>query len=241
MLPHHCCRRLDGIYEAIKENALLLSSSLVVSATTGRRCGHGLAHQRHQWRNQGVVPFLKSGERHRRRGEPGWQAQGRGLHLSNRGISTSKSSTRAAQETPATTAAARHDMNTANWIPTLFMKRVFTDSDLDAVLAGDTRRTCDLFGKAFEAKLHRIQAQGRAVQLKPCGAPGSPRCWRICSPCCSRRASVDHLQRIRATSAPAAARWRGASSNLCTTLNTSETEIAVRNLLLGQPCQSRWR
>jgi ribonucleoside-diphosphate reductase alpha chain len=64
---------LDGIYEAIKENALLAkyAGGLGNDWTPVR---HGRSYQRHQWRKPRRCAFLESRERHGGCGKPGWQA-----------------------------------------------------------------------------------------------------------------------------------------------------------------------
>ncbi len=126
-----------------------------------------------------------------------------------------------------------HDMNTANWIPDLFMKRVMEDGYWTLFSPADTADLHDLYGRAFveryvfyeqEAKEGRISNFKRvnAVVLwrKMLGMlyeTGHP--WITFKDPCNVRSPQNHVGVIH-------------SSNLCTeiTLNTSAEEIAVCNL-----------
>jgi len=97
---------LDGIYEAIKENALLskFAGGLGNDWTPVRALGAYIKGTNGKIAGRGAVP--EGGQRHGRGGEPGRQAQGRGLRRTSRpGTWTSRSSSSCAR-TPATTAAA---------------------------------------------------------------------------------------------------------------------------------------
>jgi ribonucleoside-diphosphate reductase alpha chain len=72
---------LDGIYESIKENALLSKFAGGLGNDWTRVRALGSAHQGHQRRVAGCGALPQGGQRHRRGCEPGRQAQGRGLHL----------------------------------------------------------------------------------------------------------------------------------------------------------------
>ena len=71
---------LDGIYEAIKENALLAKYA-GDWAMIGRACGQWVAYQGHQRQIPRRSTLSQGGIRHRRSGKPGRQTQGRGLRL----------------------------------------------------------------------------------------------------------------------------------------------------------------
>jgi ribonucleoside-diphosphate reductase alpha chain len=126
-----------------------------------------------------------------------------------------------------------HDMNTANWIPDLFMKRV-----MEAANGRCSRRPTapdlhDLFGRAFETSLPRYEAKRRraaksAVQEDAGGAAVA----QDAVDAVRNRSSVDHLQGSVQPAFAAAACRRRAQLNLCTeiTLNTVRQEIAVCNL-----------
>ena len=125
-----------------------------------------------------------------------------------------------------------HDMNTANWIPDLFMKRVFEKKDWTLFSPDEVRDLHDLYGEAFEkayvayeekAKEGKFAAE-RFLRLL-CGE----KCWA----CCLKQAILGLLLKIPAIFA-LHNNMLGVihSSNLCTeiTLNTSADEIAVCNL-----------
>ncbi|MGD2009361.1 MAG: ribonucleoside-diphosphate reductase subunit alpha, partial [Cellvibrionales bacterium] len=126
-----------------------------------------------------------------------------------------------------------HDMNTANWIPDLFMKRVFEDGDWTLFSPNEVPDLHDLYGKAFEdryteyeglaaagnIRVHKtIKAQ--ALWRKMLGMifeTGHP--WMTFKDPCNLRSPQQHVGVVH-------------SSNLCTeiTLNTCADEIAVCNL-----------
>jgi len=125
-----------------------------------------------------------------------------------------------------------HDMNTANWIPDLFMKRMESREMWTLFRANETPDLHDLYGKAFEAryveyeeKARRGEIFGREIpaldlwksMLKMLFETGHP--WITFKDPCNVRSPQDHAGVIH-------------SSNLCTeiTLNTSVEETAVCNL-----------
>ncbi|MGB8467905.1 MAG: ribonucleoside-diphosphate reductase subunit alpha [Candidatus Babeliales bacterium] len=126
-----------------------------------------------------------------------------------------------------------HDMNTANWIPDLFMKRIKDDADWTLFSPHDTPDLHDLYGKAFEKRYceyEQLARDGKIEQFRTVPAKklwrkmlsrlfetGHP--WITFKDPCNIRSPQDHVGVVH-------------SSNLCTeiTLNTSETETAVCNL-----------
>ncbi len=126
-----------------------------------------------------------------------------------------------------------HDMNTANWIPDLFMKRVFEDGDWTLFSPNNVPELHDLHGRAFEAayvEYERLAALGKIEVYKTVKAKdlwrkmlsmlfetGHP--WITFKDACNVRSPQQHVGTIH-------------SSNLCTgiTLNTSKDEVAVCNL-----------
>jgi ribonucleoside-diphosphate reductase alpha chain len=126
-----------------------------------------------------------------------------------------------------------HDMNTANWIPDLFMKRVFDDQQWLLFSPNDVPDLHDLYGTAFEARYEeyeRLAANGEMRLFKKVRAQdlwrkmlgmlfetGHP--WVTFKDPCNIRSPQQHVGVVH-------------SSNLCTeiTLNTSAEEIAVCNL-----------
>ena len=59
-----------------------------------------------------------------------------------------------------------HDMNTANWIPDLFMKRVFDDGSWTLFSPSDVPDLHDLYGKAFEERYEYYEALASYGKLK---------------------------------------------------------------------------
>ncbi len=125
-----------------------------------------------------------------------------------------------------------HDMNTANWIPDLFMKRMESREDWSLFRANETPDLHELYGKAFEKRYLQYEAdadEGKIFSrqipaidlwksmLKMIFETGHP--WITFKDPCNVRSPQDHVGVIH-------------SSNLCTeiTLNTSEDETAVCNL-----------
>ena len=125
-----------------------------------------------------------------------------------------------------------HDMNTANWIPDLFMKRMESRQDWTLLRTNECSDLHDLYGKAFEQRYleyEEMAAEGKiwsrrlpAIELwkkmlKMLFETGHP--WITFKDPCNLRSPQDHVGVIH-------------SSNLCTeiTLNTSEDETAVCNL-----------
>lgn len=127
-----------------------------------------------------------------------------------------------------------HDMNTANWVPDLFMKRVFEDKEWTLFSPNDVPDLHDLYGKAFEDRYEayeqmarsgeiRLHKKIRALDLwrKMLGMlfeTGHP--WITFKDSCNLRSPQQHVGVVH-------------SSNLCTeiTLNTkANEEIAVCNL-----------
>lgn len=126
-----------------------------------------------------------------------------------------------------------HDMNTANWIPDLFMKRVLEDKDWTLFSPDETPDLHHIYGKAFGTRYEvyeKMAAEGKIKLSKKVSATklwrkmlsrlfetGHP--WITFKDPCNIRSPQDHVGVIH-------------SSNLCTeiTLNTSEGETAVCNL-----------
>ena len=126
-----------------------------------------------------------------------------------------------------------HDMNTANWIPDLFMKRVFNKQDWTLFSPNDVPDLHDLYGRAFEERYEQYEEMARNGQLKLFKTVKAENLWRkmlgmlfetghpwmTFKDPCNLRSPQQHVGVVH-------------SSNLCTeiTLNTSADEIAVCNL-----------
>ena len=126
-----------------------------------------------------------------------------------------------------------HDMNTANWIPDLFMKRVFDGGDWTLFSPNDVPDLHDLYGKAFEERYTQYEEMTRTGQFKLFKTLKAENLWRkmlgmlfetghpwmTFKDPCNLRSPQQHVGVVH-------------SSNLCTeiTLNTNKDEIAVCNL-----------
>ncbi len=125
-----------------------------------------------------------------------------------------------------------HDMNTANWVPDLFMKRVFEDGDWTLFSPDEVPELHDTFGEEFELLYTQYEEKARQGEIRSKTIPavnlwrkmlgmlfetGHP--WVTFKDACNLRSPQQHAGVIH-------------SSNLCTeiTLNTSADEIAVCNL-----------
>ena len=126
-----------------------------------------------------------------------------------------------------------HDMNTANWIPDLFMKRVELGGSWTLFSPSDVPDLHDLYGKAFEKRYEEYEKMTQTGQMSHFKTVEAKDLWRkmltmlfetghpwinFKDPC-NIRSPQDHTGVIH-------------SSNLCTeiTLNTSAEETAVCNL-----------
>ncbi|MEL7061715.1 MAG: ribonucleoside-diphosphate reductase subunit alpha [Acidobacteriota bacterium] len=126
-----------------------------------------------------------------------------------------------------------HDMNTANWIPDLFMKRVATDGEWTLFSPDETPDLHHLYGRAFEHRYEHYEQEAREGRIELSKTLKARALWRkmltmlfetghpwiTFKDACNVRSPQDHAGVIH-------------SSNLCTeiTLNTSAEETAVCNL-----------
>ncbi|MDE0026075.1 MAG: ribonucleoside-diphosphate reductase subunit alpha [Spirochaetaceae bacterium] len=126
-----------------------------------------------------------------------------------------------------------HDMNTANWIPDLFMKRVLADREWTLFSPDETPDLHSLYGRRFEQRYLHYEELARAGKLRRHRTLPAVKLWRkmlsmlfetghpwiTFKDPCNIRSPQDHAGVVN-------------SSNLCTeiTLNTSATETAVCNL-----------
>jgi len=223
---------LDGIYEAIKENALLAkyAGGLGNDWTPVRALGSHIKGT--NGKSQGVVPFLKVVNDTAVAVNQGGKRKGAVCSY----LETWHLDIEEFLELRKNTGDDRrrtHDMNTANWIPDLFMKRVMENGDWTLFSPSDVPDLHDKFGRAFEAAYMGYEdkaAQGRLKLFKTIPAlqlwrkmvsmlfeTGHP--WITFKDPCNLRSPQQHVGVVH-------------SSNLCTeiTLNTNDREIAVCNL-----------
>ena len=223
---------LEGIYEAIKENALLAkyAGGLGNDWTPVRALGSHIKGT--NGKSQGVVPFLKVVNDTAVAVNQGGKRKGAVCSY----LETWHLDIEEFLELRKNTGDDRrrtHDMNTANWIPDLFMKRVAENGEWTLFSPADCPDLHDKFGRAFEEAYLRYEekvARGELRLFKKLPAlqlwrkmlsmlfeTGHP--WITFKDPCNLRSPQQHVGVVH-------------SSNLCTeiTLNTNEHEIAVCNL-----------
>ncbi|OGT45489.1 MAG: ribonucleoside-diphosphate reductase subunit alpha [Gammaproteobacteria bacterium RIFCSPHIGHO2_12_FULL_38_11] len=223
---------LDGIYGALKDNALLskFAGGLGNDWTPVRAMGAYIKGT--NGKSSGVVPFLNVANATAVAVNQGGKRKGAVCAY----LETWHMDIEEFLELRKNTGDERrrtHDMNTANWIPDLFMKRVFNKEDWTLFSPHEAKELHDLFGEAFEKKYSEYEAKAKRneVRSKTVSAltlwrkmltmlfeTGHP--WFTFKDPCNIRSPQQHTGVIH-------------SSNLCTeiTLNTkANEEIAVCNL-----------
>jgi len=223
---------LDGIYEALKENALLskFAGGLGNDWTNVRALGSHIKGT--NGKSQGVVPFLKVVNDTAVAVNQGGKRKGavcaylETWHLDIEEFLELRKNTGDDRR-------RTHDMNTSNWIPDLFMKRVMENGNWTLFSPSNTPDLHDKFGKAFEEAYVAYEKQAESGVLKPSRTIPAQQLWRkmlgmlfetghpwiTFKDPCNIRSPQQHVGVVH-------------SSNLCTeiTLNTNDDEIAVCNL-----------
>ena len=223
---------LDGIFGAMKDNALLSkwAGGLGNDWSPVRALGSYIKGT--NGKSQGVVPFLKVANDTAVAVNQGGKRKGamcaylETWHLDIEEFLDLRKNTGDDRR-------RTHDMNTANWVPDLFMKRVEQDKNWTLFSPGEAPDLHDLTGLEFEKRYEEYEAlaaEGKMDQHKIVPAKdlwrkmltmlfetGHP--WITFKDSCNLRSPQQHIGVIH-------------SSNLCTeiTLNTSNDEIAVCNL-----------
>ena len=223
---------LDGIYESIKENALLskFAGGLGNDWTRVRALGSHIKGTNGE--SQGVVPFLKVVNDTAVAVNQGGKRKGavctylESWHLDIEEFLELRKNTGDDRR-------RTHDMNTANWIPDLFMRRVMEGGDWTLFSPSTCPDLHDLIGLKFEEAYSAYEAKADRGEIKLFKRVPAKDLWRrmlsmlfetghpwiTFKDACNVRSPQQHVGVVH-------------SSNLCTeiTLNTSETEIAVCNL-----------
>ena len=224
---------LDGIFSAMKDNALLSkwAGGLGNDWTPVRAMNSYIKGT--NGKSQGVVPFLKVANDTAVAVNQGGKRKGamcgylETWHLDIEEFLELRKNT--GDERRRT-----HDMNTANWVPDLFMKRVEKDENWTLFSPGETPDLHDLIGKAFEEKYVEYEKKAESGEINQSKSLPAKELWRkmltmlfetghpwiTFKDACNLRSPQQHTGVIH-------------SSNLCTeiTLNTSaDKEIAVCNL-----------
>jgi len=223
---------LDGIYSSIKDNALLSKFAGGLGNDWTRVRGMGAHIKGTNGKSQGVVPFLKVANDTAVAVNQGGKRKGavcaylETWHVDIEEFLDLRKNTGDDRR-------RTHDMNTASWIPDLFMKRVAEDGPWTLFSPDETGDLHDLTGAAFEAAYIRYEekaARGEMNVAKTLKAndlwrkmlgmlfeTGHP--WVTFKDPCNIRYTNQHIGVVH-------------SSNLCTeiTLHTNDNEIAVCNL-----------
>ena len=223
---------LGGIYESIKENALLskFAGGLGNDWTRVRALGAHIKGTNGE--SQGVVPFLKVVNDTAVAVNQGGKRKGavctylETWHLDIEEFLELRKNTGDDRR-------RTHDMNTANWIPDLFMRRVMEKGNWTLFSPSSVPDLHDLFGTAFETAYVAYEEQAARGEITPTRTIAASDLWRkmltmlfetghpwiTFKDACNVRSPQQHAGVVH-------------SSNLCTeiTLNTSDTETAVCNL-----------
>ena len=223
---------LDGIYESIKENALLskFAGGLGNDWTRVRALGSHIKGTNGE--SQGVVPFLKVVNDTAVAVNQGGKRKGavctylESWHLDIEEFLELRKNTGDDRR-------RTHDMNTANWIPDLFMRRVMEKGEWTLFSPSNVPDLHDKFGIDFEQAYVAYEEKAKRGEIKPSRTVQAADMWRkmltmlfetghpwiTFKDACNVRSPQQHAGVVH-------------SSNLCTeiTLNTSDTETAVCNL-----------
>jgi ribonucleoside-diphosphate reductase alpha chain len=223
---------LDGIYESIKENALLskFAGGLGNDWTRVRALGSHIKGTNGE--SQGVVPFLKVVNDTAVAVNQGGKRKGavctylETWHLDIEEFLELRKNTGDDRR-------RTHDMNTANWIPDLFMRRVMENGHWTLFSPNSAPDLHDLFGQDFERAYTAYEEKAVRGEITPTRTVQATDLWRkmltmlfetghpwiTFKDACNVRSPQQHAGVVH-------------SSNLCTeiTLNTSDVETAVCNL-----------
>jgi ribonucleoside-diphosphate reductase alpha chain len=223
---------LDGIYEALKENALLSKYAGGLGNDWSRVRALGSYIKGTNGKSQGVVPFLKVVNDTAVAVNQGGKRKGavcsylESWHLDIEEFLELRKNTGDDRR-------RTHDMNTANWIPDLFMRRVIESGQWTLFSPSTCPDLHDRFGRDFETAYTAYEAKADRGEIKLFKRVPAKDLWRrmlsmlfetghpwiTFKDACNVRSPQNHVGVVH-------------SSNLCTeiTLNTSDTEIAVCNL-----------
>ena len=223
---------LDGIFKAVKDNALLAKYSGGLGNDWSRVRGLGAHIKGTNGQSQGVVPFLKVANDTAIAVNQGGKRKGavcaylETWHIDIEEFLDLRKNTGDDRR-------RTHDMNTANWVPDLFMQRVAEDGQWTLFSPDETPDLHDLYGKAFAERYAYYEQKAERMEMKVARRLRAVDLWRrlltmlfetgppwvTFKDPCNIRSPQQHCGVIH-------------SSNLCTeiTLNTSDSEVAVCNL-----------
>ncbi|MCG7393837.1 ribonucleoside-diphosphate reductase subunit alpha [Microvirga sp. ACRRW] len=223
---------LDGIFKSVKDNALLAKYSGGLGNDWTPVRGLGAHIKGTNGESQGVVPFLKVANDTAIAVNQGGKRKGavcaylETWHIDIEEFLDLRKNTGDDRR-------RTHDMNTANWVPDLFMQRVAEDGTWTLFSPDETPDLHDLYGPAFKAAYEAYEAKATAGGIKVFKQVRAVDLWRrmltmlfetghpwiTFKDPCNIRSPQGHVGVVH-------------SSNLCTeiTLNTSRDEVAVCNL-----------
>jgi ribonucleoside-diphosphate reductase alpha chain len=223
---------LHGIYGALQDNAMLSKWAGGLGNDWTPVRGMGAHIKGTNGKSQGVVPFLKVVNDTAVAVNQGGKRKGavcaylETWHLDIEEFVELRKNTGDDRR-------RTHDMNTANWVPDLFMERVFERKKWTLFTPNETPELHDLSGGAFREKYEEYEKLAQEGKLKAYKEVEAEELWRkilsmlfetghpwiTFKDACNLRSPQQHTGVIH-------------SSNLCTeiTLNTSNDEIAVCNL-----------
>ncbi len=223
---------LDGIFSAIKDDAMLSKYAGGLGNDWTRVRAMGSHIKGTNGKSQGVVPFLKVANDTAVAVNQGGKRKGamcaylETWHLDIEEFLELRKNTGDDRR-------RTHDMNTANWVPDLFMKRVAEEADWTLFSPEETPDLHDLYGLEFEKAYCQYEEKAERGEIKNFKKLPALTLWRkmlsmlfetghpwiTFKDPCNLRSPQQHVGVVH-------------SSNLCTeiTLNTSDSEIAVCNL-----------
>ena len=223
---------LEGIFKAIKDNALLAKYSGGLGNDWSMVRGLGAHIRGTNGQSQGVVPFLKVANDTAIAVNQGGKRKGavcgylETWHIDIEEFLDLRKNTGDDRR-------RTHDMNTSNWVPDLFMERVEEDGAWTLFSPDEVPDLHDLFGKAFAERYEFYESKAQRGELRVARTVRAVDLWRkmltmifetghpwlTFKDPCNLRSPQQHAGVVH-------------SSNLCTeiTLNTSAKEIAVCNL-----------
>lgn len=223
---------LDGIFKSIKDNALLAKYSGGLGNDWTPVRGLGAHIKGTNGESQGIIPFLKVANDTAIAVNQGGKRKGavcaylETWHVDIEEFLDLRKNTGDDRR-------RTHDMNTANWVPDLFMQRVQADGEWTLFSPDETSNLHDLYGAEFKATYEAYEAKAKAGGLRVFKTVRAADLWRrmltmlfetghpwiTFKDPCNLRSPQRHVGVVH-------------SSNLCTeiTLNTSADEVAVCNL-----------
>jgi ribonucleoside-diphosphate reductase alpha chain len=223
---------LDGIFSAVRDNALLSKYAGGLGNDWTRVRAMGAYIKGTNGRSQGVVPFLKVANDTAVAVNQGGKRKGavcaylETWHLDIEEFLELRKNT--GDERRRT-----HDMNTANWVPDLFLRRVHENGEWTLFSPDEVPDLHDRVGPAFEQSYRAYEEEAARGEIRVFKRVSAVALWRkmlsllfetghpwvTFKDPCNLRSPQQHVGVVH-------------SSNLCTeiTLNTSDDEIAVCNL-----------